>query len=109
LLDDGDLLEVWNGLRVIHLPGHTAGHSGLYCESRKLLFSADLFASYARFTHLPPRILNVDSREISLSLTKALSLDLTGVLPNHGDHASPEIHLERLRRLQDRSMHVTRP
>ena len=30
LLDDGDFLDVWHGLSVIHLPGHTAGHSGFY-------------------------------------------------------------------------------
>lgn len=102
LLDDGDMLDVWDGLRAVHLPGHTAGHTGFYCEERKLLFSADLFASYAHFTHPPPRIFNSEPEQMGASVEKALSLDLRGVLPNHGDAAAPEVHLERLRRMFDR-------
>lgn len=96
LLDHGDHLDIWHGLSVIHLPGHTAGHSGLYCEKYKLLFCADLFASHSGFSHLPPAIFNHDEREIPKSISTALELDLVGVLPNHCDHASPEVHLERL-------------
>jgi glyoxylase-like metal-dependent hydrolase (beta-lactamase superfamily II) len=103
-LADGDFLDVWQGLRVIHLPGHTAGHSGFYCERRQLLFCADLFASYGKWSHLPPAVFNSDSALIPKSVAKALELDLTGVLPNHGDPALPGVHLERLvalnRRLQ---------
>ncbi len=96
LLDDGDVLDIWHGLTVIHLPGHTAGHSGFYCEKLKLLFSSDLFASYGYFPHLPPKIFNCDGDEIQRSITKALELDLTGILPNHGDDSPPEEHLNRL-------------
>lgn len=53
LLDHGEFLDIWHGLTVIHLPGHTAGHSGFYCKCRKLLFCSDLFASYESFSHLP--------------------------------------------------------
>lgn len=96
LLDDGDVLDVWGGLTVIHLPGHTAGHCGFYCEQRRLLFCSDLFASYGLFSHLPPGIFNSDGVEILRSITKALNLDLTGVIPNHGDDSPPETHLNRL-------------
>ncbi|GEP46104.1 MBL fold metallo-hydrolase [Brevifollis gellanilyticus] len=99
LLDDGDTLDIWHGLAVIHLPGHTAGHSGFYCASLKLLFCADLFASYGRWSHFPPAILNMDSQLVRRSAAKALKLDLSGVLPNHADTASPEVHLERLKQL----------
>ncbi len=96
LLHDGDMLEIWQGLKMIHLPGHTAGHCGFYCSTRKLLFAADLFASYEHFSHLPPRIFNTNEREMRKSVTRALELDLTGVLPNHGDDVTPEVHLKRL-------------
>lgn len=99
LLDDGDFLDVWHGLRAVHLPGHTAGHMGFLCERLKLLFSGDLFASYAGFAHFPPRILNTREKDIPASVAKALSLDVEGVIPNHGDRATPEEHLRRLRRL----------
>jgi len=96
LLDHGERIDIWHGLQVIHLPGHTAGHSGLYCERLKLLFCADLFASYGKFSHLPPRIFNHDSGLIPASVSKALELDLDGVIPNHGDRSMPQVHLERL-------------
>ena len=95
-LDHGDSLDIWHGLTVIHLPGHTSGHSGLYCERHKLLFCADLFASYRHFSHLPPSIFNSDGHEIPTSVAKALELDLVGVLPNHCDRSSPDVHLARL-------------
>jgi glyoxylase-like metal-dependent hydrolase (beta-lactamase superfamily II) len=104
LLDEGDVLDVWGGLRTIHLPGHTAGHCGFYSESRKLLFCGDLFASYGALSHLPPRIFNWETRQIPGSVAKALSLDLEGVLPHHCNDAPAETHLRQLhtihRRLQ---------
>jgi len=102
-LDDGDLLDVWRGLRAIHLPGHTLGHTGFYCEPLKLLFSADLFASYRGMAHFPPAIFNSAPERLGTSVSKALALDLVGVLPNHGDRAAPEEHLRRLRQLQRES------
>lgn len=96
LLDDGDEIDIWHGLTVVHLPGHTAGHSGFYCKSLNLLFSADLFASYRTISHRPPSIFNSDGDEIPKSITKALKLNLKGVLPNHCDGSGMEVHLSRL-------------
>ena len=98
-LDDGDEIDVWEGLTVVHLPGHTDGHSGFYCAHRRLLFCADLFASYERRPYLPPRIFNNDGDQVRESILKALKLTLDGVLPNHADEASAEVHVERLRKL----------
>jgi len=99
-LDDGDFFNVWHGLRAVHLPGHTLGHMGFYCERLKLLFSADLFASYRHFSHFPPAILNSAPKQLWESVATALALDLAGVLPNHCDRATPEEHLRRLRQLR---------
>lgn len=99
-LDDGDIIDVWQGLRAVHLPGHTRGHMGFHCERLRLMFTADLFASYGRVARLPPNIFNSDPGQIPQSVAAALSFDLAGVIPNHGDRAGPEEHLQRLRRLQ---------
>jgi glyoxylase-like metal-dependent hydrolase (beta-lactamase superfamily II) len=101
-IDDGDELDLWDGLRAVHLPGHTAGHMGYYCGQHRLLFCGDLFASYGRFAHLPPPIFNGDGSVIPSSLQKALSLDLKGVLPNHADRAAPDLNLLRLQGLAER-------
>lgn len=99
-LEDGDHLDVWSGLRAIHLPGHTPGHMGFYCERLRLLLSADLFASYGGAAYFPPAIFNSAPGQMPGSVQKALALDLRGVVPNHGDGASPQEHLRRLQRLQ---------
>jgi glyoxylase-like metal-dependent hydrolase (beta-lactamase superfamily II) len=96
---DGDHFPIWHGLRAIHLPGHTPGHTGFHCQNLRLLFCADLFASYGPLSHLPPRIFNSSPNQIPASLQKALSLDLTGLAPNHADNATPAIHLHRLKKL----------
>jgi glyoxylase-like metal-dependent hydrolase (beta-lactamase superfamily II) len=102
-LDDGDFIDVWKGLRAVHLPGHTPGHMGFHCERLRLLFTADLFASHRCCTHFPPRIFNSTPEEMPRSVATALAFDLAGVLPNHADRASPETHLLRLRRLHSKS------
>lgn len=99
-LEDGSELAVWRGLTAVHLPGHTDGHLGFYCEDLRLLFCADLFASFGRIAHQPPAIFNSCPDKMPDSLEKALSLDLAGVLPNHGDKALPAEHLTRLRKLR---------
>ncbi len=99
-LGDGDFIDVWRGLRAVHLPGHTHGHTGFYCERLRLLFTADLFASYRHFAHFPPAIFNSAPEQMPQSVKAALALDLAGVIPNHCDRATPEKHLQRLRQLE---------
>jgi glyoxylase-like metal-dependent hydrolase (beta-lactamase superfamily II) len=42
-LEDNDVIELGDGcnLRVIHLPGHTAGSAGFYWEEEQILFAGD--------------------------------------------------------------------
>lgn len=95
----GDFLDVWHGLKVVHLPGHTAGHSGFYCEKLRWLFCGDLFASLGCLSHFPPAIFNSDGGQMAASVSKALALELVGILPNHADTAPPGVHLQRLQAL----------
>src|SRR5262245_22375909 len=57
-ITDGQELPLWGGLRVIHLPGHTAGHCGFYSAKHDLLFIGDMFVSYFFSVRKPPAILN---------------------------------------------------
>lgn len=41
LLDDGQILPVLDGLRVVYTPGHTPGHISLYAPTARLLFCGD--------------------------------------------------------------------
>jgi len=92
---DGEELPFWDGLRVIHLPGHTEGHCGFFSERHRLLFSGDLFASYFFNVHLPPVILNSRPAQIPASLRKALALDARYIVPQHYDILDGELHRRR--------------
>ncbi len=99
-LEVGEILPIWGGLKVLHLPGHTVGHCGYYAESRGILFSGDLFASYGIFSHLPPRFLNDDHIQSRKNLEKLNGIKLRHVYPNHGYCESGEIHLKRLNKIK---------
>ncbi len=94
-----DVLPIWGGLRVIHLPGHTLGHSGLLSVENKLLFAADLFTNHIRNPKLPPTVFNVDDEMNVESVKKAAALDIEGVLLNHSRVCSPEESLADLKAL----------
>ena len=101
-LRDGDVLPVWGGLRVWHLPGHTPGHCALVAErdeARGLVFSGDLFASHAWSAHRPPGFLNRDSRAAEASLRALATTRPAGVLPGHYDRMDPALHARRLAKL----------
>jgi glyoxylase-like metal-dependent hydrolase (beta-lactamase superfamily II) len=96
---DGDFLPFWGGLRVIHLPGHTAGHCGFLSETDNVLFSGDLFASYSFSTHRAPDFLSTEPERIESSLDRVRALNLSGIIPNHYDRLNAPLHLERLQNL----------
>lgn len=101
-LADGDVLPLWGGLRVLHLPGHTAGHCGFFSEHHGLFFCGDLFASYAPKPRFPPNVLNVDPAQIRRSAERALrTLGRFGIIPNHYDVAEPQLHWRRFVQLVD--------
>ena len=99
LLNDGDELPIWGGLRVVSLPGHTHGHCGYYSAKHRLLFSGDLFATFGFGPQIAPIYLNQDNSEARRSIHRALELPLEGVLPCHSDKSSPKKQLEHLRGL----------
>ena len=66
-LSDGQMLPLWGGLQVIHLPGHTLGHCGFFSVRHNLLFTGDMFASYFFKTHKPPSIWNSAPEQLQKS------------------------------------------
>jgi glyoxylase-like metal-dependent hydrolase (beta-lactamase superfamily II) len=80
---DGDELPVWDGLRVMALPGHTAGHVGFYASAKRVLFVGDAFAASWRIV-MPPAILNTDTQAVRQSFLKvAAAEDDTVLIPAH--------------------------
>lgn len=83
-LKDGDTLPLLGGLTVLGLPGHSPGNIGLYCPSKKLLFSSDTLRMKGGELAKP---LNYDvEKETSLASVKKIgSLDYEIMLPGFGD------------------------
>lgn len=98
-LTDGQELPFWGGLRVIHLPGHTAGHCGFYSAKHDLLFSGDMFASYFFNVHKPPAILNSVPEHFDESVEKIRSLNPRWIVPSHYDYLDGELHRRRFAKL----------
>lgn len=88
-LSDGDLLSWWGGLQVVHLPGHTAGHCGLWSERHQLLFCGDLVAIWRHWTNLPPFYFNSEPEKFRASLCRAAELQPRFVVPNHHSRSAP--------------------
>jgi len=98
---DGEELGVWEDLRAVSLPGHSAGHCGFFSARRKLLISGDLFAWWFR-PRPPPPWFNLDIREIRRSIVKAAALEPQFVAGNHGFVIDPMRQAEGLRQLAAR-------
>jgi glyoxylase-like metal-dependent hydrolase (beta-lactamase superfamily II) len=82
---EGDGLPFWGGLRVVHLPGHTAGHCGFYSAKHDLLFSGDLWARFMMRTQVSPRIFTSRSELVWPSMGKARAIGARWMVPGHFD------------------------
>lgn len=85
-LEDGDRI---GDFRVVHTPGHSAGHVVYFRESDRLAVTGDLFSTMDTLTHRrriaePPAYLSVDAGENRRSIRRLLELDPSMVLPGHG-------------------------
>jgi len=100
--EPGDTLDLWGGLKIVPLSGHTPGHSGFLSEKRRLLFAGDLFSNYLGIAKLPPPWLNVDNDEVRRSVRRAATLDIDRVALNHGRPSTGEANFADLCRLAAR-------
>ncbi|NBD36500.1 MAG: MBL fold metallo-hydrolase [Chloroflexi bacterium] len=94
-LEDGEVLDLLGGLRVIHTPGHTPGSMCLYQEARHILFCGDLLFNGHPFTgrgglQYPPRLFSVDPAEVQRSARRLLDLEIDLLCPGHGDPITRE-------------------
>jgi cyclase len=65
---------------VIHLPGHTANHIGVYVPEEKVFFAGDNFTNGVQ-----PSLAQCEPREWVESLKKILALDVDVIVAGHGE------------------------
>lgn len=95
ILRNGEEINLWGGLEVVHLPGHTFGHCGFYSRSRDLLFSGDLFATSWYGTVMPWPGLNSCTQLFDTSFERVAALNPQRLLSCHCDFSSPERQRKR--------------
>ena len=79
--EDGEVLTDAGGLRAIHTPGHTAGHSSLLAQRAGALFAGDALATVSHFTgDTGPRLFpfNEDAAQALKSLSRLEGQPPTG-------------------------------
>ena len=88
--EHGDALDVPGGPRVVHTPGHTAGHCALHFERHGALFVGDELCTWnpltgARVPQVMPSAFNVSTDTCFASLDALEDLEAEVLLPGHGE------------------------
>lgn len=84
VLQDGSVLDILGGVRVIHTPGHTAGSICLHIPSSGLAIVGDAFSIKPWGLELPTPVSTVDMNLARRSLSRLADLDLRVICPSHG-------------------------
>jgi glyoxylase-like metal-dependent hydrolase (beta-lactamase superfamily II) len=87
---DGEVVQVPGRPRVVHAPGHTAGHCALHLKDRNVLFSGDALCTFELVTGrpgpcLPADFVNQDSAVAFESLARLEKVEAATMLPGHGE------------------------
>lgn len=82
-LKDGDELDVFGGLRIVHSPGHTPGSVSLYFPERGALIVGDAMQHKFGRLLLPSRMFSQDLDEAARSIEKLAGLDFDSLLFSH--------------------------
>jgi glyoxylase-like metal-dependent hydrolase (beta-lactamase superfamily II) len=81
LLREGDGVA---GLRVLHVPGHTAGSIALLRDDGALLAGDAVFGDAAGRAHAPPRRTALDPESARASALRLMAMGFTTLYPGHG-------------------------
>jgi len=84
-VDDEQMLnEIRPGAQVIHLPGHSHGHSGLYLPDDRTLIGGDVLMRMPWGLVLPLRVASPDWDAVKQSIRKAAGLPIDHLMLGHG-------------------------
>lgn len=85
LLEDGDVLDILGGLRVVHTPGHTPGSICLYSPSRKVFFSGDALVNRGELSGPNPKYTPDMARAHRSIIERIAPLDFEILCVSHGE------------------------
>ena len=82
-VEDGEVLPVLGGLRVVHTPGHTPGSICLYAPRHRLLFTGDMLQVIRRRMTYASAIFSADIAEARASVARLAALDVETIAFGH--------------------------
>ena len=84
-LDDEQALdEIFAGLQVVHLPGHTYGQVGYWLSDQGILIGGDVVMRYPWGVKMPLRLPSVDWEAAKDSIRKVASMNVDTLCLGHG-------------------------
>ncbi|HEV8252673.1 MAG TPA: MBL fold metallo-hydrolase [Candidatus Limnocylindria bacterium] len=82
-IEDGQVLPILGGLRVIHTPGHTPGSVCLYAERHRLLFVGDNLQVIRRKVTFASSVFSDDMSLARASVARMAELDVATIVFSH--------------------------
>jgi glyoxylase-like metal-dependent hydrolase (beta-lactamase superfamily II) len=82
-VEDGELLPVLGGLRVVHTPGHTPGSICLYLERSRLLFTGDVLQVVRGRLTYASAFFSHDHAGARASVDRLAALDVDAIALSH--------------------------
>jgi glyoxylase-like metal-dependent hydrolase (beta-lactamase superfamily II) len=82
LLEDGEVVDVAGGIRVIHTPGHTPGHASLLWEAGGVLLAGDAAMRLSGRVTPPP--VAEDHAQATRSFRRLATFDYDAMVFGHG-------------------------
>jgi glyoxylase-like metal-dependent hydrolase (beta-lactamase superfamily II) len=83
---EGDVIEAFGGLEVVHVPGHTEGSIALFQPERRMLFTGDTIRNENGVLDGPPPQFTADLGLAFEGIAdKIMTLDFDMLLPGHGE------------------------
>ena len=95
-LEDGEILPLCGGIRVIHAPGHTPGHCFFYLEGGRVLITGDgINAQLARLSGPNPiHTLDMEQARASIARLAVMHLAIDDIISYHGGRVSGDIQAQ---------------
>lgn len=82
-LEDGDVLALLGGLRVVHTPGHTPGSVCLYAQRHRLLFTGDVLQVIRGRLTYASTLFSHDIAQARASVARLADLDVETIAMSH--------------------------
>jgi len=102
-VEDGALLDLAGGTKVIFTPGHTPGHISLYLERSKVLIAGDALTSERGYLNGPNQPMTPEMRRAIQSIRRLADLEIDTIVCYHGGVVSENANGQLRRVIEEAS------